>query len=68
MTTPEENRPKTEKTDQVVFDEQGQESARRAEEANKDRGNVGRQLEDAMNEAGVDREDLTGENGEGGRG
>ncbi|MFD1829336.1 hypothetical protein ACFSJS_06630 [Streptomyces desertarenae] len=68
MTTPEENRPKTGKTDQVVFDEQGQEAARRAEAANEDRGNVGRQLEDAMNEAGVDREDLTGEReDEGGR-
>jgi hypothetical protein len=67
MTMPEESRPKTEKTDQVVFDEQGQESARRAEEANKDRGNVGRELEDAMSEAGVDREDLTGEQDQGGR-
>ncbi|PJE95126.1 hypothetical protein CUT44_26185 [Streptomyces carminius] len=67
MTMPEESRPKTEKTDQVVFDEQGEDSARRAEAANKGRGNVGRELEDAMSEAGVDREDLTGEQEEGGR-
>ncbi|HZG02522.1 MAG TPA: hypothetical protein VE546_02900 [Streptomyces sp.] len=67
MTTPEENRPKTGKTDQVVFDEQGEQAARRAEAANENRGNVGRELEDAMSEAGVDREDLTGEKGEGGR-
>ncbi|WP_037733155.1 hypothetical protein [Streptomyces megasporus] len=68
MTTPEENRPKTRKTDQVVFDEQGEQSARRAEAANEKRGNVGRELEDAMSEAGVDREDLTGGEEEGDRG
>ncbi|HEX5566064.1 MAG TPA: hypothetical protein VFY14_03855 [Streptomyces sp.] len=63
MTTPEENRPKTDKTDQVLFQEEGGRTARRAEAATEERGNVGRELEDALSEAGMKPEDLTGEKG-----
>ncbi|WP_411574923.1 hypothetical protein [Streptomyces fradiae] len=51
MTVPEENRPKTTTTDNVV------ESARTDEERERRPGGSGRSMREAMEEAGVKRED-----------
>ncbi|CAM5389619.1 hypothetical protein SALBM135S_08043 [Streptomyces alboniger] len=52
MTTPEENRPKTTSTDQVVADT-GTDDTRPHQE-----GASGRTIQEAMEEAGVHREDF----------
>ncbi|MGW7051043.1 hypothetical protein [Streptomyces sp. NPDC054887] len=50
MTVPEENRPKTTSTDEVVNDTQ--------EAQKQDAGGSGRTIREAMEEAGVNREDF----------
>ncbi|MFI6521303.1 hypothetical protein ACIBF1_37515 [Spirillospora sp. NPDC050679] len=56
MTTPEESAPKTDDTDQVLSD-----SAPADPKKPDDRTQMAQQLEEAMSEAGVSREDLTSE-------
>lgn len=61
MTTPEENAAKTEKTDQVLGREDGRD--RRKGKGGPDGGErtaVGAALQEAMDESGQDRDDLTG--------
>lgn len=57
MTMPEENAPKTHDTDQVLPDSAPTEPRERGEA----RTEMGIELEEAMSEAGVSREDLTSE-------
>ncbi|GAA1575357.1 hypothetical protein GCM10009678_67520 [Actinomadura kijaniata] len=63
MTTPEENRPKTGDTDQVVMRPGGDPDRRADQESGSEpdtRPSLGAELEDKMAERGVTREDLTG--------
>jgi hypothetical protein len=64
MTTPEENAAKSDKTDQVVMRPEGDPDRRADQEPRRepdDRPAVGAELQDAMERAQVDPDDLTGE-------
>ncbi|MEW2352242.1 hypothetical protein [Spirillospora sp. NPDC029432] len=64
MSTPEENAAKTDKTDPVVMRPGGDPDRDADQEPRRDpdtRPAVGAELQDAMERADVDRDDLTGE-------
>ncbi|WP_169807833.1 hypothetical protein [Actinomadura hibisca] len=57
MTTPEESAPKTHDTDQVLADSTPADPKKKPD----NRTQMAQELEEAMSEAGVSREDLTSE-------
>ncbi|MES4891009.1 hypothetical protein [Streptomyces sp. NPDC096012] len=57
MTVAEENRPKTDATDDVLM-ESAQDWGPESSDGRRDTGSSGRTLREAMDEAGVDRDDF----------